>query len=145
MFALTRSGRRQPDLWEELFGMDRTFNRLFGMEGYSEDSVFAPRIAVKETPAAFVITAEMPGISKEELKVEVDRGILNLTAERRREEAKDNENWHRDELSYGWYRRSLTLPEGTDPGKIEAELKDGILVLTLPKTEKAKPVEIKVR
>jgi HSP20 family protein len=146
MFALTKHNRRTPDLWEELFGMDRTFNRLFDLtDGHSENLVFAPRIAVKEAPDAFLVTAEMPGIAKEDLKIEVDRGVLNITAERKREDAKEGENWHRDELSYGWYRRSMTLPDDTDPNKIEAEMKDGVLNLRLPKTEKAKPVEVKVR
>jgi HSP20 family protein len=126
--------------------MDRTFNRMLDLtDGGGENLVFAPRISVKETPDAFLVTAEMPGIRKEDLKIEVDRGILNITAERRREEAKDNENWHRDEMTYGWYRRSMSLPDDTDPNQIEAEMKDGVLALRLPKTEKAKPVEVKVR
>ncbi len=144
MFALTKSARRSPDLWEELFGVDRTFNRMFDL-GEGENAVFAPRISVKETPEAFLVTADMPGIHKEDLKIEVDRGVLSLTAERKREETKDEESWHRDEVSYGWYRRSMTLPDDTDAAKIEAELKDGVLSLRLPKTEKAKPVSVKIR
>lgn len=107
---------------------------------------WAPAVDIKEDEKEFLITAELPGVAKENVKVSVDNGILTLQGERRLEKDEKNEKYHRVERSYGSFTRSFTLPEGTDGTKVSADHKDGVLSVHVPKCAEAKPrtVEVKV-
>lgn len=107
---------------------------------------WVPRVDIAETDTAYLIKAEIPGVNKEDVKITVDDGILTISGERREEKEEKNKKFHRVERIYGKFSRSFTLPDNVDESKIDAEFKDGVLTLTIPKTEKAKPkaVEVKV-
>ena len=102
---------------------------------------------MKETDDAITVDAEMPGLKQEEIKVNVEEGILTISAERKQEKDEKAENVHRVERYYGQMERRLALPASVDAGKVEAVYKDGVLRVTLVKkpSAKAKSVTVKVK
>ncbi|KAG8379441.1 hypothetical protein BUALT_Bualt07G0088700 [Buddleja alternifolia] len=115
----------------------------------NETSQFAAtRIDWKETPEAHVFKADVPGLKKEEVKVEVEEGnVLQISGERSREKEEKNETWHRLERSSGKFLRRFRLPENAKLDQIKAGLENGVLTITVPKEEVKKPevkaIEIK--
>ncbi len=103
-----------------------------------------PRVDISETEEEFVIKAEIPEVRKEDVKVGVDNGMLTIQGERRQETDEKKEKYHRIERSYGGFVRSFTLPDNVDETAIKAVFKDGMLNLTIPKSEAAKPKSIEV-
>ena len=103
-----------------------------------------PRVDISETEGEFVIKAEIPEVRKENVKVGVDNGILTIQGERRQETDEKKEKYHRIERSYGSFVRSFTLPDNVDETAIKAVFKDGMLNLSIPKSEAAKPKSIEV-
>ncbi|XP_023006959.1 18.1 kDa class I heat shock protein-like [Cucurbita maxima] len=109
-----------------------------------ETSAFAnTRIDWKETPEAHIFKADLPGIKKEEVKVEVEEGgVLQISGERMKEEEENNEKWHRIERSSGKFMRRFRLPENAKVDEVKAGMENGVLTVTVPKMEVKKP-EIK--
>ncbi|XOF33419.1 MAG: Hsp20/alpha crystallin family protein [Candidatus Electrothrix sp. YB6] len=101
-----------------------------------------PVVDIDETDNEFIVRAELPGVDKENVQVAVDNGILTIRGEKK-SEFKD-EKRHRVECAYGSFVRSFTMPRYVDVEKVEAAYKEGILRLTIPKEEKAKPKQITV-
>jgi len=108
------------------------------------DISWSPRVDIHETEKEIIIDAELPGIAKEDIKVELKNGILTISGERKQEKKTEKGNSYRIERHYGKFERSFGLPETVADDKVNAKFKDGILSLTLPKTEKAIPKEITV-
>ena len=140
--------RWQP---QTLFGFDNDFDRFF--EGFrnrwgngdSRAVAWRPSMDVSETGHAIVVNVDLPGLSREEIKVNVDKDVLTIHGEKRHESGKEEKRFHRMERTCGSFKRSFTLPSGVDTGKISAVYTDGVLTLTLPKTEEARPKEIEVK
>jgi HSP20 family protein len=108
-------------------------------------SAGAPTVDVQRCNGSLVVSAELPGLKKEEVKVEVTDDTITIEGERKREHKEDHEGYHRYERSYGRFFRSIPLPEGARGDQAKAELKDGVLKVTLPVAEtvkKAKQVDI---
>ena len=107
---------------------------------------WAPFVDIIEDEKEWLVKADLPEVKKEEVKVTVENGVLTITGERKFEKEEKDKKYHRIERSYGNFLRSFTLPDGTDGSKVNAEFKDGVLKVHLPKGEKAKPkaVEVKV-
>ena len=105
----------------------------------------APRVDIAETDKEFSIKAEIPEVKKEDVKVTVDNGVLTIRGERKQEKEEKDKKFHRVERFYGSFMRSFTLPDNVDESKIEASFKDGMLNLTIPKTEATKPKAIDVK
>ena len=107
---------------------------------------FRPNVNTRETDKSYHIEVELPGIKKENVNIQVDGNVLTISGERSvREEVKD-ENYHKVESRYGLFSRSFTLPEKVDVSNIEAEFKDGILEVAIPKLKvdtSSKKIEIK--
>ena len=126
-------------------------NRVFE-EGYPfafpEETLslktWAPSCDIYETENEIVIKAELPGAKKEDVKVNIENNLLTLSGERRFEEETKKENYVRVERNYGQFLRSFTLPMTIDAGKVIADFKDGLLTVTLPKREEAKPKQIEI-
>ncbi|KAL0382098.1 UNVERIFIED_CONTAM: class I heat shock protein [Sesamum calycinum] len=98
------------------------------------------RVDWKETPEAHVFKADLPGLKKEEVKVEVEDGrILQISGERSREQEEKNEKWHRVERSSGKFLRRFRLPENAKLDQVKAALENGVLTVTVPKEEVKKP------
>jgi HSP20 family protein len=109
-------------------------------------AAWTPRVDITEDEREFLISAELPDIKKEDVKVTVEDGVLTLTGERKLEKEEKGKKYHRIEREYGGFVRSFTLPAGTSGDKVAADFKDGVLKVHLPKDVKApsaKTVEIK--
>ncbi|XP_004246305.1 17.3 kDa class I heat shock protein-like [Solanum lycopersicum] len=102
------------------------------------------KIDWKETPESHVFKVDVPGIKKEEVKVEVEEGrILQISGERNREKEEKNDQWHRMERSSGKFIRRFRLPENAKTGEIKAAMENGVLTVTVPKEEEKKKPEVK--
>lgn len=107
---------------------------------------WVPRVDVHETEKSYVITASLPGVKKDDVKISVENGMLTLSGERRQEKEEKGKNFLRRETQYGAFERSFMLPEAIHPEQIKAGHSDGLLTITLPKPEhkKSRGVNVKV-
>lgn len=123
----------------------RLFPREEGESGASlSTGTWAPNVDVYEQEGNLTLKAEVPGMKPEDIEVRVEDGRLYLRGERRFERSEENEKYHRVERSYGSFERVFTLPTSVDTSTVQADYKDGVLTLTLPKREDAKPKAIKI-
>ena len=120
---------------------------FYGWPGIVKDAelTWVPRVDVNETDKDIILDVELPGIDKKYVKVEVKDNILSISGERNQEKKTDNAESCRIERHYGKFERTFALPDTVLTDNVSAKYKDGILILTLPKTEKAKPKEIAVQ
>lgn len=132
--------------------MDRLFDEMMGrgVRRSLEDSSslrgsWVPAIDVREKGDAIEISADLPGLKPEDVEVTVDNGLLSIRGERRLDEAKEGESWHRVERAYGVFERTFSLPSSVDATKIEARFKNGEMRLLLPKREESKPRSVQVK
>jgi HSP20 family protein len=107
-------------------------------------STWIPAVDIFETPEAIVLKAELPGITAQDISVEVKDNILTLKGEKKLEKETKEENYHRMERSFGSFQRAFTLPGTVQQEEATARFKDGILEIALPKVEEARPRKIKV-
>jgi HSP20 family protein len=105
---------------------------------------WAPAVDISEGDQAFTLTAELPGFSKDDVKIEVQDNRLTLKGERKRDTDVQEKQYRRVERVYGAFERSFKLPMAVEADKAEATFKDGVLKLTLPKVEEAKPQPISI-
>lgn len=127
--------------------MDRLFESLWGRELARPtvvEAAWSPSVDVYETKDAIVIDAELPGVKPSDVKVTLTENTLTIKGEKSREKEIKEENYHRVERVYGSFARSFTLPAGVQADKIQATFKDGVLKITIPKAEEAKPKEIEI-
>jgi HSP20 family protein len=108
-------------------------------------SEWSPLVDISEDEKEYVIKAEVPEMKKEEIKINVQDDVLSISGERKYEKEEKGKKYHRVERAYGSFMRSFTLPEDADGSKVNAEYKDGVLKVHLPKSEKAKPKAIEVK
>lgn len=140
------------DPFKELEDVSNRLNRLFGRASNAEESDqnmlavadWSPSVDISETNDAYLIKGEIPGVKKEDVKVSVQDGMLTIQGERKMEKEEKNKKFHRVECSYGNFVRSFRMPDDADESKVKAEFKDGMLNVSLPKTEKAKSRSINV-
>lgn len=133
--------------WNELESMNRQLSRLLDDSHNniaSEAGQWAPSVDIRESDEALLVQAELPGIEKKDVHLEVKDGVLTLSGERRYEKDVKEENIHRVERAYGRFSRSFSLPRNVDAEKVEATMKDGVLEVRLPKRESAKPKSIAI-
>jgi HSP20 family protein len=126
---------------------ERMFDDFFGRERRRmdlENFDWTPRVNVEEMEEEFEITAELPGMKKEEINIEVHDNVLTIKGERKYEKENKDGNYHICERSYGTFQRAFTLPENVQTEGIDAEYVDGVLRLTVPKVEPEKPKEVKI-
>jgi HSP20 family protein len=132
------------DPFVELEDVSKQLNRIFGKfpartePGPLATADWAPSVDISETDAAYLIKCEIPGVNKEDIKVNIEDGMLTMSGERRREKEEKGKKFHRIERSYGSFMRSFRLPENVDEAAVKAEFKDGMLNVTLPKSAQAK-------
>lgn len=136
----------------ELAEMSDRLNRVFARvpRGGNENEAmtvadWTPSVDISETTAEYVIKAEIPEVKKEDVKVTLEHGVLTVQGIRRQEPEDKGRKYHRVERSYGTFVRSFSLPDLVDDTKVQAVFKEGILILHLPKSEKAKPKAIEVK
>ena len=128
--------------------MNRMFDESYRGRSASDDwalgGSWAPAVDIYEHEGNIVLTAELPGVDPKDVDIRVENNVLTLRGERKLDNEVQQESYHRVERSYGSFSRSFTLPNVVDTGNIKAEYKDGVLRLTLPKREEAKPRQIQI-
>jgi HSP20 family protein len=143
----------------ELLNMEREFNKLFntfgtrfgvthdsdnGNEEY-ENAIWSPLTDVTEDKDGYLLSLDIPGVSKENVKISYNNGQLVISGERKQEKETKEKNYYRVERSFGKFYRSFNLPQEIKEDQIEASFKDGQLNITIPKAEKVKPKEIAIK
>lgn len=128
------------------------FNRLvnqFFDENVSEMSpnqaFFRPSTEIKENDDSFNLNISVPGIKKNEIKIELNNGVLEVSGERKTEKTEESDKFHLSEISYGKFSRRFQLPDNVNHEKIDAKVEDGILRLSIPKLDEVKPRQIDVK
>lgn len=109
-----------------------------------ESASWIPPVDLLETETSFVFTAELPGLDKKDLDISLEDNVLTVSGERTFNKESENDNYHRVERAYGTFRRAFSLPTGVDADKVDAKFKDGLLTLSVPKSETAKPRRIAI-
>jgi len=127
-----------------------SFNNRFGLKSSKEDEDFAnavwsPLTDIKEDENKYSLHLDLPGVKKEDVKITFNNGQIAISGERNFEKEENNSKYHRVERAFGKYYRAFSLPEKIMEDKIEAEFKDGILNISIPKAEEAKPKQIEVK
>jgi len=127
----------------EVDRLNEMFDRAFGGQTWSAE--WAPAVDIYETPGRdFVVKVELPDVKREAIKVSVEDDVLTVSGERTVSADVPRERYHRMERAYGNFRRSFTLPASVDSGRVGAAYADGVLTVTLPQREEAKPRQIQV-
>ena len=143
---------RWMDPFRDMMGIQDRVNRLFeefltrgrGREEGVEAGAWMPAVDIYETNDDLVVKAELPGVEKDQIGVEVKGGVLTLRGERRHEKDVKEENYHRIERGYGNFLRSFALPASVEEEKVSARLTGGVLEIHLPKKAEAKPKQVKI-
>jgi HSP20 family protein len=139
------------DPFRDLGTLQDRMNRLFedasrGTRGGEPTitAAWSPAVDIYETENEIVVRAEVPGVERNDIQLNLENNVLTLKGERRFEKDTKEENYHRIERSYGSFSRSFSIPATVDESQIGADYKEGILTITLPKTQKAKPKQITI-
>ena len=123
--------------------IDTFFNQDSGNEDVSSRS-WMPPVDIQETEDGYRLTAELPGMTKDDINITLENNVLRLSGERKFEKDVKKESYHRIERAYGTFGRSFVLPQQVSSDKVEAAFKDGVLTVTVPKAEQAKPRKITI-
>jgi HSP20 family protein len=127
--------------------MNRLFNTAFDQPSSGSGNVlrrWMPPMDLVESGDHFVLRADLPGMSEEDVKIEFEDGTLTVSGERRSEHGEEKEGYHRVERSFGAFSRSLTLPQGVDADAVTASFDRGVLEIRIPKPEQRKPRRIEI-
>ena len=138
--------------WNELVSLRERMNRVFDDSLFRSDrredsfamGTWSPAVDMFEKDDTVVIKAELPGLDKKDVSLDLQNGVLTLKGERKYENEVKEENYYRREMSCGKFIRSFTLPADVDADKIKAEFQNGLLTVEVPKPEEHKPKQIKV-
>jgi HSP20 family protein len=122
-----------------------TFLRDDAFETSFARGAWEPVVDISETDDNYVVIAELPGMSKDDVKISYEDGILSIRGEKKQEREEKRKNYHRLERSFGAFERSFRVPSRVLVDKIDAKFKDGVLNLTMPKAEEARPKEIPIK
>ena len=148
--------RFQPiDVWDgspfdQFYTLRDEINRLFEPvagtgRGSGLFTVWSPALDIYEDKENLTVKVELPGMKKEDINISLHEGVLSISGERKQEEKLEESDRYRSERFYGRFQRTVALPKPVAAGNVKAGYKDGILTVTLPKTEEAKPKQIEVR
>jgi HSP20 family protein len=138
----------------DLFTMQREMNRMFDgffrgdlTEKASNLTSWIPAVDITEHEDGYVVKVDLPGVSKDDVRITFESNVLTIRGEKKQEKETNKENVHRIERAFGTFRRAFTLPTSVKYDRIDAVYKDGILAITLPKAEEARPrrIEVKVK
>jgi len=139
--------RRSP--FEGIATLQRQMNRLFEdvipNEGDETIATWAPRVDLTEFDDRYEVTAELPGLTAEDVKLELENNVLTISGEKRSETERKDRSLYVCERNYGAFRRSFQFPSQIDAAKIDAGFKNGILTINLPRVEEAKPKQIEIK
>lgn len=146
--------RRVPSRWDPFADWEPLAGWPFRGAGWPTRAVegtwgqpgrFAPAVDVSENDGEYAITAELPGVKKEDVTVEVHGGVLTIRGEKRSEREEKGEHGRHFERSFGSFSRSFTLPADVDADHVQAGFKDGVLTVQVRKSEAAKPKTVAIK
>jgi HSP20 family protein len=133
---------------EEMTRMQRRMRRLFEepfrLDFITEDMGWMPAVEVVETDGAIEVTAELPGMSKEDVEIHLEQNVLTIRGEKKEEMERKEKERYLYERFYGSFQRAFTLPAPVDEGKVTAEFRNGVLKIHLPKTAEVKGKKISI-
>ena len=140
------------DPFRDLNILQERMNRVFedaAVRGWKSDepsatTSWSPAVDIYETDSEIMVQAELPGVDRKDIALQLENNVLTLKGDRRFEKETNQENYHRIERSYGGFSRAFTIPTTVDEDKIRADYKDGILKIALPKKEQVKAKQIKI-
>jgi len=138
------SASREWNPWQrmrELLAWD-PFQEMTRFWPHEQEIGFVPHFEVRETNDGFVFKADLPGVSEDDLEINLTGNRLTITGKREAEQRNENERYYAYEVQYGSFTRSFTLPEGVDTEHVKADLKNGVLTLVVPKKAEAQPRKI---
>ena len=138
MFVTTRSLQRDPVI-------NRIFDVLGSLNADSAEASWVPPVDIYEDAEAIRIVAEVPGVNPSDVKISLENNVLAIRGSKQQVAEQRTERVHRYERTYGTFERSFTLPATVDASNIKATYEQGVLTVTLPKVEKAKPRQIEVQ
>jgi HSP20 family protein len=146
MFALAPIVRRrgfvsrpERDFFDRFFGDFSLPSLVF------EDTEWTPAFDVSETDSELTVKAEVPGMDKKDINITVSDGMLTVKGEKKHQKKEETEHYHRVETHYGKFSRTMRLPTEVKADKVDATYKDGVLNITLPKTEPVEPKKIEIK
>jgi HSP20 family protein len=148
---LVSTTRRPQESMHSLRRLNSILDEAFGtwpfqsQENGALTSAWIPATDVFEDKDAVKIVAELPGVDPEDVKISLENNLLTIRGEKRQKAEENNERVHRYERTYGSFERAFSLPTTVDPEKIDASYSNGILTVTIPKAERARPREIPVK
>ncbi len=131
----------KPEPFSQEF--DRLFTRLFDAQNASPQR-WVPAMDLTEAEDHFVLKADLPGLSEDDVSIEVQDNTLTISGERRAEHVQREKGWHRIERSFGRFSRALSLPDGVNPDGVSAEFDKGVLSVRIPKPEERQPRKISI-
>jgi len=125
--------------------VNRVFDAFFGGNGGgSRVRRWVPAMDLAETEEALILRADLPGLGRDDVAIEVKDGTLTVSGERKAEQEEKSEGYYRVERAFGAFSRSLSLPRGVDPDSVTAEFADGVLEVRIPKPEERKPHRVEI-
>ena len=149
--ALIRWRPKELDPLKELLEFHKEVSSIFDTsfgdlpDRLFQEGTWLPNLDISEDKNNFIVKVDLPGLKQEDIDISVSGNILTIKGERKKEEESKDKNYYRRERFYGIFSRSISLPNYVDTNKIEASYKDGVLEVLIPKTEVAKPKQIKVK
>jgi HSP20 family protein len=140
------------DPFRDLNVLQDRMNRLFEDAGRgirrneepASTTIWSPPVDIYETDAEIVVQAELPGMDRKDISLNLENNVLTIRGDRQFRKETKEDNYHRIERSYGGFTRSFSIPTTVDEEKIRADYKDGVLRIALPKKEQAKPKQIQI-
>jgi len=127
---------------------DQAFNEFVAPEsrsGVASTLDWMPAVDIRESDDALTLFVEIPGLSKDDVSITLEKNVLTISGERKFEKDVEKESYHRIERAYGSFSRSFSLPANVQTAKVDASFVDGVLTVTLPKSEEAKPRQIEIK
>ena len=144
MHANKTINRRDPiDVFGTLLDAGRRWDEAL-RRNVDTDRMIAPAVDISESEKGLVVSAELPGLKKDQVKLTIEDGVLTLSGEKKFEDEKKGTDYHRVERRYGNFHRSFTLPTGIDADKAKARFEDGVLTIEIPKSEAAMPKQLTI-
>lgn len=123
----------------------RLFDSFFNSDVQGEETrAWVPPVDIQETADAYLFHAELPGLTKEDIRITLENNVLRVSGERKLEKDAKKENYHRVERTYGTFTRTFALPTQVEADRVQAAFENGILTVTVPKAEQAKPRQIAI-
>lgn len=138
--------QRRMSVWDFMNEMDKVFDQSWGAADNALPSQreFAPQVDIEETDDFYLFSVDLPGVKREDVKVDVSDGVLRISGQRNFERKVEDKQFYRFERQHGSFDRSFRLPTKVDESKIQAQFEDGVLEVMVPKSEVSKPRSVQI-